>query len=179
MGMGSSRPNCVRRLARTSAGTFGLVASSSKGSPGANASTVKRTRLMPSRAGIVIRRRRRKYLDIARRGRGGEPDPRARLPGAFLGLAVPIVDVPEVGVPAALLDAHGVGYGGDPRAEHHRDDHDVLDDQLVHLDEEGGPLDRVKLALGRAVELVVLLALPTGDIAALPLVLLGGDLPRR
>src|SRR5437773_5904726 len=116
--MGSSRPNWVRRFARTSGGTFGLVASSSNGSPGAIARMVKRTRLMPSRAGIEIRRRRMKYLDIARRGRSGGPSPRPGPPGACLGLAVPVVEVPEVGVPAALLHAQGVGDRGDPRAEH-------------------------------------------------------------
>src|SRR6266436_6426060 len=177
MGIGSSRPNCVRRLARTSGGTFGLVASSSNGSPGAIARMVKRTRLMPSREGIVIRRRRMKYLDIARRGRSEGPGPWARSPGAFLGLAVPVVEVPEIGVPAALLHAQGVGDRGHPRAEHNRNDHNVLDDQLVHLDEQRRPLDGVELALGRAEELVVLVALPARDVAALPLVLLGGDLP--
>ena len=44
---------------RTSGGTLGLVASSSNGSPGASASTVNSTTLMPSRLGTAISSRRR------------------------------------------------------------------------------------------------------------------------
>ena len=47
----------MRRAARTSGGTAGLVASSSNGSPGASASTVNSTTLMPSRLGMAMRRR--------------------------------------------------------------------------------------------------------------------------
>ena len=56
---GSSKPRLARRAIRTSGGTLGLVASSSKGSPGASASTVNSTTLMPSRLGIAMSRRRR------------------------------------------------------------------------------------------------------------------------
>ena len=45
----------------TSGGTFGLVASSLNGSPGASASTTNRTTEIPSRLGIAIIRRRRMY----------------------------------------------------------------------------------------------------------------------
>jgi len=48
-----------RSAMRTSGGTLGLVASSSNGSPGASASTVNSTMLMPSRLGTAISRRRR------------------------------------------------------------------------------------------------------------------------
>src|SRR5260370_27259830 len=133
MGIGLCRPNCVRRLARPWGGTLGLVASSSNGSPGAIARMVKRTRLMPSREGIVIRRRRMKYLDIARRGRGGGPGPWARSPGAFLGLAVPVVEVPENGVPAALLHPQSGGHRGHPPAAHNPNDHNRRDDKPVPL----------------------------------------------
>src|ERR1700675_5093980 len=64
MGMGSSRPNWARRLSRTSGGTFGLVASSSKGSPGAMARMTNRTRLIPARTGRAISRRRIRYLGM-------------------------------------------------------------------------------------------------------------------
>ena len=49
----------ARRAMRTSGGTLGLVASSSKGSPGASASTVNRMTLMPSRLGSASNNRRR------------------------------------------------------------------------------------------------------------------------
>src|SRR2546426_8189720 len=55
---------------RTSAGTFGFVASSSKGSPGASARIVNRTALIPTRTGIEISVRRSRYFDI-RVSRGG------------------------------------------------------------------------------------------------------------
>ena len=53
------QPELRAQRLRTSAGTFGLVASSSNGSPGASASTVNSTTLMPSRLGSAISRRRR------------------------------------------------------------------------------------------------------------------------
>src|SRR5471030_1247825 len=46
---------------RTSGGTLGLVASSLNGSPGASASTVNSTALMPSRLGSAISSRRIRY----------------------------------------------------------------------------------------------------------------------
>ena len=56
--IGSSSPNWARRFIRTSAGTLGLVASSPNGSPGAMASTVNRTTLIPMRTGIIVSSRR-------------------------------------------------------------------------------------------------------------------------
>src|SRR5215467_689779 len=64
MGRGSSSPNFARRFIRTSGGTFGLVASSSNGSPGASARIANSTTLIPARTGIRIRIRRTRYLDI-------------------------------------------------------------------------------------------------------------------
>src|SRR5438034_4346808 len=63
-GSGSSRPNFARRFWRTSGGTFGFVASSSKGSPGARASTANSTTLMPSSAGMETSALRSRYLDM-------------------------------------------------------------------------------------------------------------------
>src|SRR5678816_3676274 len=118
--MGSSRPNCARRFIRTSGGTLGFVASSSKGSPGASARIVNSTRLIPASTGIRIRTRRTKYLDIA--AAEGGPGPRGPGPPApALGLAVPVLQRPEVGVPAALLHPHGVGHCGHAGTEHHGD----------------------------------------------------------
>src|SRR5438094_2643647 len=91
---------------RTSAGTLGFVASSSKGSPGASARIVNRTALIPTRTGIEISVRRSRYLDMmlaSRRvgARGPEPpSPRALPPG--LRLLRPVGEGPEVGVPPAL-----------------------------------------------------------------------------
>ena len=90
-----------------------------------------------------------------------------------LPLAVPVLEVPEVRVPAALLGAlEPAGDGRHRRAQHDRDDHHVLDDEVVHLDEEPRPLHRIQLALRRAEELVVLLVAPARDVAALELVVL-------
>src|SRR6185295_6706508 len=177
MGMGSSRPNWARRLARTSGGTLGLVASSSNGSPGASARTVNSTRLIPASTGIKISTRRSRYLDIYREPwTAGEPR-RGPRPPVGLGLSVPVGKLPEVGVPAALRRPQLVADRGHPRPPDHRDGDHVLDDEVVHLDEHRGALDRVELALRGLVELAELLALPANDVAALPLVLFRGNLP--
>src|SRR6266850_1247459 len=158
---GSTSPYWWRSAWATSRGTLGLAASSSNGSPGASARIVNRTRLIPASTGTAMRSRRMKYL--------------VRLP-----LAVPVLEVPEVRVPAALLGAlEAVRDGGDRRPQHDRDDHDVLDDEVVHLDEERRALDGIQLALRGTEELVVLLVAPARDVAPLPLVVLGRDLPRR
>src|SRR5215469_6912669 len=57
----SSSPNFTRSAAATSGGTLGLEASSPNGSPGASASTMNSTRLMPSRLGTAISNRRSRY----------------------------------------------------------------------------------------------------------------------
>src|SRR5439155_11651584 len=77
-------PNFAGRFRRTSAGTLGFVASSSKGSPGASARIVNRTALIPRRTGIEISVRRSRYLDMmlaSRRvgARGREPPGPSRL----------------------------------------------------------------------------------------------------
>src|SRR5262245_64048319 len=136
--MGSSRPNCFRRFIRTSGGTFGLVASSSKGSPGASARTVKSTRLIPARTGIRMIRRRMKYLDIGERA-GMPPRPST----ALLPLAVPVLERQAVGIPAAALDLEATADGRHRRTLNDRDDDDVRDHEIVHPDEQCGPLDRI------------------------------------
>src|SRR5688572_16514408 len=162
--MGSSRPNCARRLARTSGGTFGLVASSSKGSPGASARITNSTRLIPARTGIAIRRRRIRYFDMRgwRAGRGRPRPASGRLP-----LVIPVLQRPEVRVPRRLLAPQPIAHGGDawPPDDGHRDD--VLDHQIVHPAEESGPLHRVPLARRRAEELVLLLVPPAAAGAVL------------
>src|SRR5213083_868878 len=161
--MGSSRPNWWRRFARTSGGTLGFVASSSKGSPGASARTVNSTRLIPARTGTAITRRRTRYLDMRECRRGPGPE-RPGLRPALLPLAVPVLERPEVGVPAAPLEPQAAADGRHPGALDHRDHDHVLDHEVVHLDEERRPLDGIHLGLARAVELVVLLVAPPGDV---------------
>src|SRR5437870_10392975 len=92
----------------TSAGTFGFVASSSKGSPGANARIVNRTALIPTRTGIEISVLLRRYLDMMlASGREGPGVRRTRVvfrsgscwplpPGSRL--FGPVGERPEVGV---------------------------------------------------------------------------------
>src|SRR5512145_1285793 len=125
--MGSSSPNWARRFMRTSGGTFGFVASSSNGSPGAIARMVKSTRLIPASTGTMIRRRRTMYLVIEAAGSGPGPREGPGPPALPLSLAVPAVQGPEVGVPAALLHAQGVADRGHTGTDHDGDDHDVLD----------------------------------------------------
>src|SRR5712691_9076071 len=142
--MGSLRPNCSRMRAWISGGTLALVAASPSGSPGASARMVKSTRLIPASTGTAISRRRSRYLDIREWPRGRAV---ARpLAGSGLDLLVPEGQVPEVRVPPAL---HGIAQlvadGSDARAPGHRDHHDVLDQQIVHLDEEARPLHRIEL----------------------------------
>src|SRR6267143_1869418 len=104
--MGSSRPNFARRFMRTSAGTLGFVASSSKGSPGASARIVNKTALIPARTGIEINVRRSRYLDMRLASGLAGPGARrtAETPGLPPGLRLlgPVGQRPEVGVPAAL-----------------------------------------------------------------------------
>src|SRR3546814_10134558 len=54
-------PNFSRREAATSGGTAGFCASSPNGSPGASASTVNSTKLIPSKLGMAMRIRRKRY----------------------------------------------------------------------------------------------------------------------
>src|SRR6266545_338173 len=165
--MGSSRPNWWRRFARTSGGTLGFVASSSKGSPGASARMVNSTRLIPARTGRAITRRRTRYLDMRGCRRGPDPEQPGPRP-VLLPLAVPVLERPEVGVPAAALRPQPVADGRDPRALDHRDHDHVLDHQVVHLYEERRPLDGIHLRFPRAVELVILLVPPSRDVPQLP-----------
>src|SRR2546425_6575222 len=67
--------------------------------------------------------------------------------------------------------AHSAGDRGYARAEDHRDDHDVLDHEVVRLDEECRAFDGIHLGLGGLPCPVVLLVAPARDVAALPLVL--------
>src|SRR5580765_1869272 len=123
MAMGSSRPNLARRFMRTSAGTLGLVASSSNGSPGASARIVNSTALIPISTGIEISVRRSRYFDIVVERRPGRARRACPADGPELGLLRPVGERPEVAVPAALHHvAHPVRDGGDARAEHHGDD---------------------------------------------------------
>src|SRR2546426_12212801 len=131
---------------RTSAGTFGFVASSSKGSPGASARIVNRTALIPRRAGIEISVRRSRYFDI-RGSRGGpsrlgEP---AGAAGGVLCLLRPVRERPEVAVPSALGHvAHRLGDRGHARAEHHGNNRDVLDQRSEeHTSELQSPCNLV------------------------------------
>src|SRR2546427_383681 len=184
MATGSSSPYWWRSACATSRGTFGLAASSSNGSPGARARIVKRTRLMPARTGTMISSRRMKYLVTYRAG-GLDMAPRPpivrRAPAkpwrsSGLTFAVPVLEVPEVRVPAALLGAlEPVRDARHCRPQHDGDHDDVLDGQVVHLDEQRRPLDRIQLALRRAEELVVLLVAPARDVPPLSLVVLGAD----
>src|SRR6266545_7091071 len=163
---------------RTSAGTLGFVASSSKGSPGAKARIVNRTALIPASTGIEISVRRSRYFDMLLSRRPGRLERACSAGGGALRLLRPVRESPEVAVPPALDHvAHPVRDRGDARAEHHGNDHDVLNDEVVHLDEEGGALDRVHLRLGGFPRPVVLLVAPAGGIAARPFVVLGGDFP--
>src|SRR5213076_1618284 len=64
---------------------------------------------------------------------------------------------------------------GDARTPDDGDDHDILDKEVVHFDEERGALDRVHLGLGRLPGPVVLVVAPAHDVPPLPLVRLRGD----
>ena len=59
-----------------------------------------------------------------------------------------------------------------------RQDVIVGDDQVVELDEHRRPLHRIEFLFGLFVNLVIFLVLPARDVAPLPLVFLGGGLPR-
>src|SRR5215475_586315 len=162
--MGSSRPNCWRRLRRTSAGMLGFSANSSKGSPGAMASTVNSTRLMPINVGMVMRKRRSRYLCTS--------SPHA------LCLPVPIGQSPKIGIPIAQFHPlELMAHRPHPIAPNYRDEHDILDQQVVHANDERSPLDRIQLALRLFPEMVILGVRPAHDISPRPVVGFLGDLP--
>src|SRR6202011_2582683 len=123
--IGSSRPNLARSARPTSGGTFGLVASSENGSPGASASTMNRTSEMPSRLGTAISRRRRIYCPI--RERSFYDGPASRLP-------IPVLQIIQLLGTAAHHRAQRVGAGTDLDAVHDGDDHRFLPKQVVGLD---------------------------------------------
>src|SRR5436309_723232 len=97
---------------------------------------------------------------------------------AFSCFAVPIPQIPEIVVPSADRRMQLVGDGLHLRTLNNRDDRVIAAHQVVHTNEQGRALDRVELAFGRSKCPVVLLVAPTRDVATLPFVLLGSDLPR-
>src|SRR6266508_2787522 len=178
MGRGSLRPNCSRMRAWISGGTLALVAASPSGSPGARARMVKSTRLIPASTGTANSSRRSRYLDM-RGWRRGRADARP-LAESGLSLLVPEGQVPEVRVPPALHSiAQLVADGGDARPPGHRDHHDVLDQQVVHLDEQPRALYRIELGLSGIVDDLLVLLAPRIDWRLVghlePLALLGAD----
>src|SRR5215470_2576328 len=60
----------------------------------------------------------------------------------------------------------------------HRDDDDVLHDEVVHPDEVSGALGRIQLGLRSTPEPVVLIIAPAGQVRARPLVRFLCHLPR-
>src|SRR5690349_25075461 len=112
----------------------GLAANSLNGSPGASASTVKSTTLIPKMLGIISRMRRMTYCRLMRTA-----EPQLR-PSRFL---VPVLNVPGVVVPAAHVGVQLVGYGLDGMAGDHRDHDLVVDHHVVRLDEDRRPFDRI------------------------------------
>src|SRR3954467_13633015 len=145
MKMGSSIPNFTRKAARTSGGTLELVASSPKGSPGASASSTNRIRLMPSRLGTAMIRRRRMYFPIV-----VLPSPVQLFRTADLtsGLAVPVRDLPQIVVPAAERRRQVAGDGRGLRAAQQRLDVIVCHDEVIELDVHRGAFDGVELLVG-------------------------------
>src|SRR6476659_8819376 len=126
--MGSSRPNCLRRLACTSGGTFGFSAISENGSPGASASTVNSTTLMPSRLGTAISRRRRRYGPTRRSSFG-----------------VPLGDRAERRIPSRERRDELTAEAVDRGPIDDRNDRVLAADEVVHRDQERGALDRIEL----------------------------------
>src|SRR5512145_2222528 len=99
-------------------------------------------------------------------------------PGSGLCLLEPVGQPPEGGIPPGEVHAvQGVGRARDPVAPQDRDHHHVGDHDVVHLDEQGGTLHRIELAVRRLVGAVVLVVAEAGDVAALPLVGLLRGLP--
>src|SRR5215831_9647604 len=146
--------------------TLGLVASSPNGSPGASASTVNSTMLMPMRLGTAISKRLSRYRPTARCSCVARSC-----------LAVPIFEVPECVVPTVQRRPELVRHRRHHWAMHDRDDHGISHYQVVHGDKQGRTLDRIELALGCAIRSVVLVTAPARNIAALPFVLLRSNLP--
>src|ERR1700694_3067810 len=178
MKTGLSIPNFTRSAARTSGGILVLVASSPNGSPGASASRTKRMRLMPSRLGRAMIRRRRMYFPI----RSSRHRPFRFFASEISHLVscfpVPARDLVQVVVPAADMRGQAALQGRDLRSTDQGQDVIVSDDQVVELDEHGCPLHRIEFLFGLFVNLVIFLALPASDIAPLPLVFLGRGLRR-
>src|SRR5258708_29016700 len=92
---------------------------------------------------------------------------------------IPFLDIPQIAVPAADPRLQFVVEGLDGRPGNDRNDGVVAASKIVDLDEVRRAFYRVELALGRLVGGVGFRVGPADDVAALPFVLLGGDLPRN
>src|SRR5262249_30350902 len=105
-------------------------------------------------------------------GHGGRVAALSRLP-------VPVRDLPEIVIPAALMHHHAVLQPYRVATIDLRQNIMVGDDEVVELDEQRRPFDGIELALGLVIDLVIVLVLPARDVASLPLVLLARQFPGR
>src|SRR5437667_7929074 len=179
MRIGSSIPNFTRSASRISGGILLLVASSPNGSPGASASSTKRMRLMPSRLGRAMTRRLTVYFPIRASRHSPFSFCASQISRLVSRFPVPACELPQIVVPAAEMRGHTAFYRRDPCPGDDGLDVVVADDHLVQLDVHRRQLHRIELLFGLFVNLIVFLALPARNVAALPLVFPGRRLPRQ
>src|SRR5215471_8043788 len=152
----------------------GLSASSSKGSPVASAKMLNSTTLIPSTVGTAIRSLRSRYWYISL--------PLLPLalpyPPAQLCLSVPIRQIIKNRAPGAQRQApQCMAHRGYLLTPDHRDDYHVLDQEIVHPDEERGAPDRIQFGLRLFPEAIVLGVGPAYEVPPRPLVGLLRALP--
>src|SRR6185503_10436525 len=94
----------------------------------------------------------------------------------LLRLPIPVPQQPQVIVPTAQHRAQRPGLRRNARPENDRDDVAAADDELIEADEVRGALYGIELAFLHREDLVVVVAAPPRNVAALPLVRLRGDL---
>ena len=80
-------------------------------------------------------------------------------------------------VPGTQRHAKSIDGSADFRAIHQRNDDAILDNQFVQANELRCSFDGFELAAKGAIDLVVFRVAPARDVAALPLVVFGSDLP--
>src|ERR1700731_3759384 len=83
-------------------------------------------------------------------------------------LAVPVLQIPQNVIPTTQTRPELTRHRRDARTVHDRDDRRISDDHIVHFDKERRPLYWVEFAVGLKKSLVVIVIVPTGNIAALP-----------
>src|SRR5215831_17142093 len=97
--------------------------------------------------------------------------------GVLSRIPIPVRQLPEIIIPTAEMCGQATFQSGYLRPVHFWQYVVIADHDLVELDVDRRPLHRIEFPLGLTIEIVILLALPPGNVAALPFVLFARRFP--